>query len=68
MEKTVFWDAAPYGMAQVYRRFLNVSCLRDADNGGSKHHCNVGELLRDYTAQRLRRRSRKASVILNVQL
>jgi hypothetical protein len=54
----VFWDAAPCSVVETYRRFRCSYWLHhqwDGANGGSKHLWNVGQLLRDYTAQHPRR-------------
>jgi hypothetical protein len=49
---TVFWDVAPSSLVEVCRRF---SGSYRPDDGGSKHHCNVGKLLPDYTVLQPRR-------------
>jgi hypothetical protein len=54
---TVFWDAAPFSLTQVYRRFRDACCLHFLTDVGSKHIWKVGPLLQDNAAQHPRRQS-----------
>jgi hypothetical protein len=56
MKMTVFWDAVPCSLVEVYRRFRGAYCLHHRPDGGSKHLWNVGKLT-DYTAQHPSRQS-----------
>jgi hypothetical protein len=57
LKMTAFWDIAPRSLVKVDRFFRSAYCFHHQGDGGSKHLWNVGELLRDYTAQYSRRLS-----------
>jgi hypothetical protein len=52
LKMTAFWDIAPCSLVEVDRSF-GAACCGDGrpDDGFKKHLRNVGQLLRDYTAQ-----------------
>jgi hypothetical protein len=50
MKMTTFWDMAQFNLAEVDKRISDASY-----NTGNTHHCNVGLLLRHYTAPYTRR-------------
>lgn len=61
MAVTVIWDVAPCSLV-VYRRFRDDWCLhhqgdQDPDDVNSKHLCNVGKLIPEYTAYHHKRQS-----------
>jgi hypothetical protein len=52
LKTTAFWDIAPCSFIAVDRRFGAACCGDDRpDDGFNKHLRNVGQHLRDYTAQ-----------------
>jgi hypothetical protein len=52
MKTTAFWDIAPCSLVEVARHQRS-----RPDDGGSTHLKNIGQLLRDFTAQYPRRLS-----------
>jgi hypothetical protein len=60
LKMIVFWDVAPCSLVDIDWRFRGVYCLHHRyrpGDGGSKHLWNVGQFLRDCTAQNTRRQS-----------
>jgi hypothetical protein len=49
MKMTVFWDAAPCSLIEIYRRFRGVT--HRPDDGSSKHLWNISQILWHYTVK-----------------